>query len=289
MEAKGSGTAKILEQKKTEILDLWIEEQTAGDAFREDLMHLDDLRSQSEEFLNELVSATATGNFKDVSAPEYKTLMQMLDVFSANRAKQGFSTRETALYIFNLKDALTQFLRKEYKDDPEMLNRETRALNRLIDSLGIAIFEGFVQKREEVIRRQQEEILELSSPVITIWDDILAVPLVGTLDSSRTQVVMRNMLQKIVNTGSSVVILDISGVPAVDTMTAQHLLKTVSAARLMGTECIISGIRPAIAETIVDLGIDLSGVITKATLAGALMEAFQILGMEVHPSVKIRG
>ena len=158
---------------------------------------------------------------------------------------------------------------------------ESQKINRIMDSLSVVTFETFIKGREEVILRQTDEITEISTPVIRVWDGILALPIIGTLDSARTQIVMENLLQEIVETGSSIAILDISGVPAVDSLVAQHLIKTVSATRLMGAECIISGIRPEIAQTVVHLGIDLSNIITKATLASALAYSFKVMRLEV--------
>jgi rsbT co-antagonist protein RsbR len=159
-------------------------------------------------------------------------------------------------------------------------------VSKIIDEFSIVTFETFIRGREEVILRQTDEITEISTPVIRVWDGILALPIIGTLDSARTQVVMENLLQEIVNTSSSIAILDISGVPAVDSLVAQHLIKTVNATRLMGAECIISGIRPEIAQTIVHMGIDLSSIITKATLASALKQSFSMLQMEVRRKQK---
>lgn len=281
MEQKSHAIINLLSEKKDEILDAWMKEQLESETLREDLISVEDLRKQSEEFLEELIEATRSGNIRDISAPEYKALNEMLIEISDSRAKQGFSPRETVFHIFSLKDTLGRFLREKYGDDAEVLNRETRAVNKLIDSLGLVIFESFVQRREDLIRRQQEELLELSTPVIQIWHGALVVPLIGTLDSARTQVVMKNLLQAIVKITARVVILDISGVPTVDTLTAQHLLKTVAAARLLGSRCIVSGIRPGIAETIVNLGIDLSEVKTSANLSGALKEALDLLDLDV--------
>src|SRR5712672_2313957 len=138
----------------------------------------------------------------------------------------------------------------------------------------------YQKSREEVISRQQQELLELSTPVVSLWKDILALPLIGTLDSSRTQVVMESLLQKIVESGADIAIIDITGVPTVDTLVAQHLIKTVAAARLMGADCIISGIRPQIAQTIVHLGLEL-GVVSKATMADAFALSLRRLGKTV--------
>jgi rsbT co-antagonist protein RsbR len=198
-----------------------------------------------------------------------------------SRARQGFSPRETGTYVFSLKDALLKNLQEELKDDPIALAQAVLKMNKLMDSLGIVTFETFIKGREEVILRQTDEITEISTPVIRVWEGIVALPIIGTLDSARTQTVMENLLQEIVDSGSTIAILDISGVPAVDSLVAQHLIKTVAATRLMGAECIISGIRPEIAQTVVHLGIDLSNIVTKATLASALKYAFSVLRLEV--------
>jgi rsbT co-antagonist protein RsbR len=207
--------------------------------------------------------------------------MELMETLTLNRAKKGYSPRETSIFLFSLKEALLKTLSEEIKD-PKALYEESLKISNQVDNFIIVTFEIFIKGREEVILRQTDEITEISTPVIRVWDGILALPIIGTLDSSRTQVVMENLLSQIVETGSSIAILDISGVPAVDSLVAQHLIKTVSATRLMGAECIISGIRPEIAQTVVHLGIDLSGIVTKSSLASALNYAFNILRMEVR-------
>jgi rsbT co-antagonist protein RsbR len=198
-----------------------------------------------------------------------------------SRARQGFSPKETGLYVFSLKDALLKSLQQELADDPKSLVDTVFKISKLMDSMGVVTFETFIKGREEVILRQTDEIAEISTPVIRVWEGIVALPIIGTLDSARTQTVMENLLQEIVESGSTIAILDISGVPAVDSLVAQHLIKTVAATRLMGAECIISGIRPEIAQTVVHLGIDLSNIVTKSTLASALKHAFAMLKIEV--------
>ncbi len=272
----------MLRQKKKQILTLWMKNQLAGGELRDDLMSNEDLRAQSEELLETLVNVL---NEDNLSTPDSATLSPLLDLLtdiSMSRARQGFTPRETGNYIFSLKDALNEVLQYEYKNDMQRLFTETLRISKFIDNLGIITFETFNQGREEVIMRQTDELTEVSTPVVQLWDGILAMPLIGTLDSSRTLVVMENLLREIVRTGSDIAILDISGVPTVDSMVAQHLIKTVNATRLMGAECIISGIRPEIAQTIVHLGIDLSNVVTKATLASALKHAFTNLRLEVR-------
>ncbi len=224
----------------------------------------------------------------DAQSKDFEQVSGILSDISVSRARQGFSPRETAMFVMSLKQALIQILEKEYAQDLRVLFDSVSSINKLIDSLNIVTFETFIKGREEVILRQTDEMSEISTPVIRVWDGVVALPIIGTLDSMRTQVVMENLLQEIVSTGSSIAILDISGVPAVDSLVAQHLLKTVSATRLMGAECIISGIRPEIAQTIVHLGIDLSHIKTKASLASALKLAFSMLSLEVKKVEKNR-
>jgi rsbT co-antagonist protein RsbR len=272
----------ILRQKKKQIFTVWMKNQLADGGLRDDLISANDLRTQSEEVLNTFFAVLTDDNLTTPADPSLTPLFDLLSSISMTRARQGFTPRETSTYIFSLKDALLETLQHERKDDPQRLLIESFQINKFVDSLGILAFETFIQGREEVIMRQTDELSEIATPVVQIWPGILAMPLIGTLDSSRALVVMENLLQEIVRTGSDIAILDISGVPAVDTLVAQNLIKTVSATRLMGAECIISGIRPEIAQTIVHLGIDLSNVITKATLSGALRYAFNVLRLEVR-------
>lgn len=278
--------AKLFQKKRKQVLEYWITKQLGDTTLREDLMSNEELREQSNELLDALLESITDENLVDIDAPELDNMKEILSGISISRAKQGFSPRETGLYVFSLKEALQQVLREEIKSDPAALYEAAQKVNRLIDGLGIVTFETFIKGREEVILRQTDEITEISTPVIQVWDGILALPIIGTLDSSRTQVVMENLLQEIVTTGSTIAILDISGVPAVDSLVAQHLIKTVAATRLMGAECIISGIRPEIAQTVVHLGIDLSNIVTKATLAHALKFAFSTMRLSVNRITK---
>ncbi len=281
MVAMSNGTAALIGREKDAILDAWTQALLTEKGLRTDLMSREELLAQSREFLDAFEFAIRSGNFSDVSAGEYGTVLRLLDDISLTRTRQGFSPSETATYVFSLKDTLLAFLQKEYAGAPEILNAEVIRLSQLLDTFGLRTFEAYVRGREEIIHRQQQELLELSTPVIKVWEGVLTLPLIGTLDSARTQVVMESLLQQIVATGASIAILDISGVPAVDTLVAQHLLKTVAATRLMGAECIISGIRPEIAQTMVGLGVDLSGVRTKGSMADALKEALKALGLRV--------
>lgn len=278
--------SKVLQKKRKQLLEKWMNSQLADDSLREDLMSNEELRTQSVELLDALVKAVNDRNIDDAQASEFEPVIEILSGISISRARQGFSPRETGIYIFSLKEALLAVLQEELKNDPAQLYAISVRLNKLIDSFGVTTFETFIKGREEVILRQTDEIAEISTPVIRVWDGILALPIIGTLDSARTQVVMENLLQQIVDSGSTIAILDISGVPAVDSLVAQHIIKTVAATRLMGAECIISGIRPEIAQTVVHLGIDLSNIVTKATLASALKYAFGMLKLEVKRSQK---
>jgi rsbT co-antagonist protein RsbR len=204
----------------------------------------------------------------------------MLSDVSRSRVAQGFSPSETATFVFSLKQPLFDMLRRELRDAEELC-RAIWVTTALLDKLGLYTTEAYLQSRESIISRQQQELMELSTPVVQLWDNVVALPLIGTLDSERTQVVMENLLEKVVETGAKIAIIDITGVPTVDTLVAQHLLKTVAAARLMGADCIISGIRPQIAQTIVHLGINLADIITKATLADAFAIALQRTGAKV--------
>ncbi|GAB3050953.1 STAS domain-containing protein [Spirosoma pulveris] len=279
-----STITELLKQNKTQLLDKWIQMQMTSQTLRDDLMSNDELRAQSEELVTALAKVITEENSNQPDSATFDEVFEILSTISMSRARQGFSPRETGIYINSLKDAIMDLLQEQLVDSPAQLFAESQKLTRLLDHFSIITFETFIKGREEVIFRQTEEISDISTPVIQIWDGILALPIIGTLDSSRTQVVMENLLQKIVDTGSSIAILDISGVPAVDSLVAQHLIKTVSATRLMGADCIISGIRPEIAQTVVHLGIDLSNIITKASLASALKHAFSLQKLVIKRS-----
>lgn len=272
--------ADLLLKNQKEILEQWMKNQLSNSTLREDLMSNENLRQQSQELLDLFLKAVKKGNYDDLNTREYEGIIELLQGISISRAQQGYSPKETAVFVFSLKEALINTVVKAGGDSKEAVN-SILIINSLLDQLGIITFETFIRGRESVILRQTQEINEISTPVIRVWEGILALPIIGTLDSARTQIVMENLLQEIVNTGSSIAILDISGVPAVDSLVAQHLIKTVSATRLMGAECIISGIRAEIAQTIVHLGIDLSNIQTKASLASALKLAFAMLQLEV--------
>jgi rsbT co-antagonist protein RsbR len=265
--------ADLIEQHEADLLAAWIAQLQTSMASRPDLLTEGELREQTRRFLAALRQAIQAGNLTDIHVAAWANVRELLGNISQLRAKQGFTPSETATFIFSLKQPLFDLLRRTYAQTPEVLVEEVWTVTQLLDQLGLYTTELFQQNREEIIERQRQEMLELSTPVVRLWEGILALPLIGTLDSERTQVVMENLLEKIVETGSGIAIIDITGVPIVDTLVAQHLLKTVAAARLMGADCIISGIRPQIAQTIVHLGVDLANIITKATLADAFVVA----------------
>jgi len=262
-----------LKEHENKLLTIWSElliENGSTDGATEE--------EESKEFSSLLLDALSRTNNSD--SQEFEKVYDLLMGISSSRAKRGFSPRENAQYLISFKEAASRIL-SETETDKEKLYTANSQLNAVLDNMTIMTFESYMKGREDVISRQVDEISEISTPVIRVWDGVVALPIIGTLDSSRTQVVMENLLQQIVDTGSSIAILDISGVPAVDSLVAQHLIKTVSATRLMGAECIISGIRPEIAQTVVHLGIDLTGIITKASLASALQTAFEMLQLTV--------
>jgi rsbT co-antagonist protein RsbR len=274
---KARGIASIVARHEDAILAEWIKEMT-GSVRRSDLIKESELRSQCTQFLRLLREGLETGNLNFQSSA-WDKVREMLSDVSRSRALQGFMPSETASFIFSVKRPLFTQIREECKNDAAALADQMWLITELLDAMGLYTTEIYQKSREEVIRRQQEELLELSTPVVKLWDGVLALPIIGTLDSARTQVVMESLLQAIVQTNSRVAIIDITGVPTVDTVVAQHLLKTVTAARLMGADCIISGVRPQIAQTIVHLGINLLDVTTKANLAAAFSVALQRLGV----------
>ena len=267
-----------LQRDTAALLQEWFVELKAQGAGSDHRISESEMREQGAELLRVLGAAAETGT--DVGAEPWRPVREFLDRMSRSRAVQGFSSSETATFLFSLKRPLFARLRAR-ATDAAALGEATWTVTELIDRLGLHTVATFQKSREEVINRQQEEMLELSTPVVKLWEVVVALRMIGTLDSARTQIVMESLLQRIVETGSEIAIIDITGVPTVDTLVAQHLLKTVTAIRLMGADCIISGIRPQIAQTIVHLGVELDGVTTKATLADALSLAFKRSGLVV--------
>jgi rsbT co-antagonist protein RsbR len=276
----GMRLAQLFTNNQEQLLAEWFAQQHAI-ASRRGLVGEAELRNQFAQFVSLLMAALGSSERVDFKSPAWQDVRAFLAEMSTQRARQGFTPVETAMFVFSLKQPLFMRLREALGNDAATLADLTLTVSTLFDDLGLFTTEVFQTSREQVIVRQQQELLELSTPVVQLWDGILALPLIGTLDSARTQVVMENLLQKIVETGAAIAIIDITGVPTVDTLVAQHLLKTVAAARLMGADCIISGIRPQIAQTIVHLGVNLSNVTTKATLAAAIVIALKSTGKSV--------
>jgi rsbT co-antagonist protein RsbR len=271
---------EIVAANEQAVLDAWLALQKAAGQQGSGRIGDGELKSQSADFLTALVEGLQAGGGGDLQHPGYGRARAILADVSRSRATQGFSPRDTAIFVFSLKEPLFDLIRRTHGSDSDSLAADTWLMSTLIDSLGLHTTDTYQRAREEVIIRQQQEIAELSTPVVKLWDSILALPLIGTLDSARTQVVMENLLQTVVETEAEIAIIDITGVPTVDTLVAQHLLKTVAAARLMGADCIISGIRPQIAQTMVHLGVELN-VVSKATLRDAFALALQRVGRTV--------
>ncbi|PPU00793.1 STAS domain-containing protein [Xanthomonas arboricola] len=262
--------------QETALLAAWLSSNLGSDG----RISRQDAETQSADFLHLLVASLKDGG-GSLDSADWSEVRRFLENLSRDRATRGFDSQETANFIFSLKRVLFALMQREYADAPEELGQQLWALSELLDRLGLYTVKAFQKTREDIIVRQQEEMLELSTPVVKLWDGVLALPMIGTLDSQRTQVVMESLLQRIVDTGSEIAIIDITGVPTVDTLVAQHLLKTVTAIRLMGADAIISGVRPQIAQTIVHLGLDLQGIVTKANLSDALALALKRIGVTV--------
>jgi rsbT co-antagonist protein RsbR len=272
--------ANILEKNEGSILSAWIDEQLSSSA-RQGVISQGELTETSRVFLSLFARAVKSHYDEELTGEVWQPIKAHLVALSRERVIQGFSPVETATFVFSLKRPLFDALRKEFGNDAAALVDEVWKLTLTLDKLGLVTVEAYQQTRQEIIERQQQELLDLTTPVVRLWESIVALPLIGTLDSERTQVVMESLLESIVENEAAIAIIDITGVPTVDTLVAQHLLKTVAAARLMGAECIISGIRPQIAQTIVHLGVDLGDVVTKATLAEALKVALKRVGLAV--------
>ncbi|QWT18859.1 STAS domain-containing protein [Bacillus sp. NP157] len=281
MSALSQRTIDSIRKNEPTLLAGWSANLESTGASRDSRISAAEFEAQTRDFLRLLVAGSATGDAGSIASNEWSETRGFLEKLSRSRAVQGFDSGSTANFIFSLKRPIFDLLQSEYADDSASLASQTWAVSELLDGLGLHTIKTYQKSREEVINRQQEELLELSTPVVKLWDGVLALPMIGTLDSQRTQVVMESLLQRIVDTGSEIAIIDITGVPTVDTLVAQHLLKTVTAIRLMGADAIISGVRPQIAQTIVHLGLDLQGIVTKANLADALSLALKRTGFQV--------
>jgi rsbT co-antagonist protein RsbR len=270
----------LIRKHEHDLQAAWLQQMSAN-VRRGDLMKDSEIHTQSRDLLAALVEGLRGGDVSNLEAPEWERARELMKSISASRAVQGFNPTETAMFVLAFKQPLFQLIRKELSGNPDEMFQEIWSGTLLLDKLAMFTTEAYTASREQLIKRQQQELLELSTPVVTLWQGIVALPIIGTLDSARTQIVMESLLQTVVATNSRFAIIDITGVPTVDTLVAQHLLKTITAARLMGAECIISGVRPQIAQTIVHLGIDLAQVITKAKLADAFALCLQKSGRTV--------
>jgi rsbT co-antagonist protein RsbR len=272
--------AEIITRNEDQIRSEWIRDMSKS-AQRADLMSKTELDEQSGALLKAIVAGVRSSEPTNTKSGGWAPAREFLEGISVSRARQGFSPSEVATFVLSLKQPLFASIRRDLAKSPDKQFEIVWAATELLDSLALLTTEASITAREELITRQQQELMELSTPVVKLWDGILALPIIGTLDSARTQVVMENLLQTVVATNSRFAIIDITGVPTVDTLVAQHLLKTITAARLMGAECIISGVRPQIAQTIVHLGINLEDVMTRANLSDAFGLALQMSGRTV--------
>jgi rsbT co-antagonist protein RsbR len=279
MSTKAS-VSEVLGKRRDDVQALWTRQlASAAPSASKARLSAAEIDEQARHFLNLFNPAVQSQKLDDIHGGEWAEVRAFLDDLSRRRVLAGYSSDETAVFIFSLKRALFDVLKQESSGDGMQFAENVWQVSALLDQLGLYTVRSYQKSREEVISRQQQELLELSTPVVKLWDGILALPMIGTLDSARTQIVMESLLQRIVETESQIAIIDITGVPTVDTLVAQHLLKTVTALRLMGADCIISGVRPQIAQTIVHLGVDLQGVTTKANLADALALALKRSGI----------
>ena len=269
--------SQLIQEHEAEIGSQWIAQLEAL-TVRGTASSKAQLRGHCQQFLAAFAAATRPGKLENVDHRSWDEVRDLLAEISSSRAKSGSTPSETATFVFSLKQPIFAQMTAGFTGEPEALAAASWSVSSLLDKLGLYTIEVFQKAKDQIIVRQQQELLELSTPVVKLWNGILALPLIGTLDSARTQVVMENILQKIVDTGAIIAIIDITGVPTVDTLVAQHLMKTIAAARLMGADCIISGIRPQIAQTIVHLGVNLEDVMTKATLADAFVVALERTG-----------
>ncbi|MFL6209405.1 MAG: STAS domain-containing protein [Pyrinomonadaceae bacterium] len=281
------GVVDLLATRRDEILNLWIKERLDSDEFRDELISKKELRQQSQQLVDMLARAIPASDGADFDDAAFDELRNFLNQISRQRAVKGYTPTENATYILSLRNVLILLLAEELGGDTSALVREMNYFTSLLDKMGLVMVENFIRSREEIIRQQRADMMELSTPVIKVWDKILTLPIIGTLDSHRAQLMMEALLQRIVESGSTVAILDITGVRTMDTLVANHLIKTVTAARLMGARCILTGVSPAIAQTMVQLGIDLSQITTRAQMSDGIKLALELVGRTVVPAALV--
>jgi rsbT co-antagonist protein RsbR len=272
---------ELLSTRRDEILNIWIKERLESEDFRDELISKHELRQQSQQIVEMLARALQESDAADFDDPSFDELRTFLNEISRQRAVKGYTPSENATYILSLRNVVLPILAEDFEGDIMTLVREMDHFTRLLDKMGLVMVENFIRSREEIIRQQRADMMELSTPVIKVWDKILTLPIIGTLDSRRAQMMTEALLQRIVDTGSTVAILDITGVRTMDTLVANHLIKTVTAARLMGARCILTGVSPAIAQTMVQLGIDLSQITTRAQMSDGIRLALEMIGRKV--------
>jgi rsbT co-antagonist protein RsbR len=281
------GVVDLLATRRDEILNLWIKERLDSDEFRDELISKKELRQQSQQLVDMLARAIPASEGADFDDAAFDELRNFLNQISRQRAIKGYTPTENATYILSLRNVLIPLLAEELGGDTGALVREMNYFTSLLDKMGLVMVENYIRSREEIIRQQRADMMELSTPVIKVWDKILTLPIIGTLDSHRAQLMMEALLQRIVESGSTVAILDITGVRTMDTLVANHLIKTVTAARLMGARCILTGVSPAIAQTMVQLGIDLSQITTRAQMSDGIKLALELVGRTVVPAALV--
>ncbi|PYS45889.1 MAG: anti-anti-sigma factor [Acidobacteria bacterium] len=279
-----SHVVNLLIKRHDEIINLWIKDRLESGEFRDELIPKKELRRQSQQIVDMLARSVKDSDNGEFESPAFDELRLFLNEISRTRAIKGYTPLESATYILSLRNTILPLLAEELEGDSDTLVSEMQYFTGLLDKMGLVMVENYIRSREEIIRQQREDMMELSTPVIKVWDKILSLPIIGTLDSRRAQLMMEALLQKIVETGSVIAILDITGVKTMDTLVANHLIKTVTAARLMGARCILTGVSPAIAQTMVQLGIDLSQIMTRAQMVDGIKLAFEMIGRTVVPA-----